>query len=45
MELLFIATKNQYFKVIADTVNIISVKWLFPYTEHVFNMCIKYTKQ
>jgi len=33
MELLFIANKTQYFKVISDTANIISIKWLFLYTE------------
>jgi len=37
--------KTLHFKVISNTANIINIKWLFPYIEHVFNQCIKNTKQ
>lgn len=45
MELLFIANKTEHYKVISDTANISSIKWLYSYTGHIFNQCIKYTKQ
>jgi len=45
MELLLIANKTQHFKVISDTANIISIKWLFSYAGRIFSHCIEYAKQ